>query len=62
MADAAVSVRPFPKIPIHYVLYAEDDEFPAKMTVLFDKSIDLHLSADAIWGVVGLVSDALVNV
>ena len=61
MADAAVCLKPFPKIPIYYVLWAGDDEFPAKLTVLFDKSIDLHLSADAIWGIVGLVSDALLN-
>jgi hypothetical protein len=61
MADAAVCLEPFPKIPIYYVLWAGDDEFPAKLTVLFDKSIDLHLAADAIWGIVGLVSDALLN-
>ena len=61
MADAAVCLEPFPKIPVYYVLWAGDDEFPAKLTVLFDKSIDLHLSADAIWGIVGLVSDALLN-
>lgn len=61
MADAAVRLEPFPKIPIYYVLWAGDEEFPAKLTVLFDKSIELHLSADAIWGIVGLVSDALLN-
>ena len=61
MADAALCLEPFPKIPIYYVLWAGDEEFPAKLTVLFDKSIELHLSADAIWGVVGLVSDALLN-
>lgn len=62
MADAALCLEPFPKVPIYYVLWAGDDEFPAKLTVLFDKSIDLHLAADAIWGSVGLVSDALLNV
>jgi hypothetical protein len=61
MADAAMCLEPFPKVPIYYVLWAGDDEFPAKLTVLFDKSIDLHLAADAIWGTVGLVSDALLN-
>ena len=61
MADAAFCLEPFPKVPIYYLLWAGDDEFPAKMTVLFDKSIDLHLAADAIWGIVGLVSDALLN-
>ena len=61
MADAAFCLMPFPKIPVYYVLWSGDDEFPAKLSILFDRSIDLHLSADAIWGVVGLVSDALLN-
>lgn len=61
MADAAFCLRPFPKIPVYYVLWAGDDEFSANLTVLFDESIDLHLSADAIWGIVGLVSDALLK-
>ena len=61
MADAAVCLKPFPKIPVYYILYAGDEEFPAKLSVLFDRSIERHLSADAIWGLVGLVSDALLN-
>jgi hypothetical protein len=61
MADAALCLKPFPKIPVYYVLWAGDEEFPAKLSVLFDRSIELHLSADAIWGLVGLVSDALLN-
>ena len=61
MADAAFCLKPFPKIPVYYVLWAGDEEFPAKLSVLFDRSVELHLSADAIWGLVGLVSDALLN-
>ncbi len=61
MADAALCLKPFPKIPVYYILWAGDQEFPAKLSVLFDRSIELHLSADAIWGLVGLVSDALFN-
>jgi hypothetical protein len=52
---------PFPKIPLYYVLWAGDEEFEASLSILFDKSIERHLSADAIWGVVAWVSDALVN-
>lgn len=61
MADAAVCLTPFPKIPVYYVLWAADEEFPANLSILFDKSIERHLSADAIWGIVAWVSDALVN-
>ena len=61
MADAAICLMPFPKIPLYYVLWAGDEEFEASLSILFDKSIERHLSADAIWGVVAWVSDALVN-
>jgi len=61
-ADAAFALKPFPKVPIYYLLWAGDQEFPAKLSILFDRSIERHLSADAIWGIVGLVSDALLNV
>ncbi len=61
MGDAAFCLNPFPKIPFYYILWAGDEEFPAKLSVLFDRSIELHLPADAIWGLVGLVSDVLLN-
>ncbi len=61
MADVTICVKPFPKIPVYYVLWVGDEEFPANLSVLFDKSIERHLSADAIWGVVAWVSDALIN-
>lgn len=62
MADASICLWPFPKIPVYYVLWAGDEEFPASLSILFDRSIERHLSADAIWGMVAWVSDALVNV
>ena len=60
LADAAFKFLPLPKIPVYYLLWEADDEFEANMTVLFDRSIERHLTADAIWGVVQLVSDMLV--
>jgi hypothetical protein len=62
LADAALRVRPFPKIPVYYLLWAADEEFPAKVSVLFDRSIEHHLSADAIWGIVSVTTDKLLNV
>ncbi|MEJ2096006.1 MAG: DUF3786 domain-containing protein [Deltaproteobacteria bacterium] len=61
IADAAIRLTPFPKIPIYYLLWTGDEEFPASLSILFDRSIERHLPADAIWGVVTWVSDALVN-
>jgi len=62
LADAAVNVRPFPKIPVYYLLWQADEEFPAKVSILFDRSIDDHLPADAIWGIVSVTTDKLLNV
>jgi len=62
LADAAVCVRPFPKIPVYYLLWQADEEFPAKVSILFDRSIDAHLPADAIWGIVSVTTDKLLNV
>ena len=62
MADAAIQLRPFPKIPIYYLLWAADEEFPAKVSILFDRSIEYHLNADAIWGIVSVTTDTFLNV
>ncbi|MBW1608332.1 MAG: DUF3786 domain-containing protein [Deltaproteobacteria bacterium] len=59
LADAAYKFSPFPKIPLYYLLWEGDDEFEPHLSVLFDRSIERHLSADAIWGLVNLVSNEL---
>jgi len=59
LADAAYRFFPFPKIPLYYLLWEGDEEFKPHLSILFDRSIERHLSADAIWGLVNLVSDAL---
>jgi hypothetical protein len=59
-ADAAVRLMALPKVPLYYLLWAEDDEFPASVSILFDRSIEDHLQADAIWGLVNLVSDRII--
>ena len=59
LADAAYMLSPLPKTPLFYLLWEGDEEFQPHLSVLFDRSIELHLSADAIWGLVILVSNAL---
>jgi hypothetical protein len=60
-ADAAYRFKTFPKIPIYYLLWAGDEEFQPNISVLFDRSIERHLSADGIWGLVKLVNDKLIK-
>lgn len=59
LADLAFAFNPYPKIPIYGLLWEGDEEFPPEFKVLFDRSIEHHLQADAIWGIVHLVSKAL---
>ncbi|MBF0101716.1 MAG: DUF3786 domain-containing protein [Desulfobacterales bacterium] len=61
MADVAFIFDVFPKIPIYYLLWLGDEEFQPRITLLFDKSIEKHLSADAIWGIVHIISEILLN-
>ncbi len=58
MADAAACLWPFPRIPLYFLLWQGDDEFPPRMRVLFDRSIDACLPADAIWALVNRVAQA----
>ena len=61
MADAAFRLLPFPKIPVYYLLWARDDEFSPRLSVLFDRTIESHLTADAIWGLIHLITGSLTN-
>jgi hypothetical protein len=61
MADAAGRLLPFPRIPLYFLMWFEDEEFPARLKVLFDRSIEQFLPADAIWALVNRVARALVD-
>ncbi len=61
LADAAYKFSPLPKIPLYYLLWEGDDEFDPHLSILFDRSIERHFTADAIWGLVNLVSNELLT-
>jgi hypothetical protein len=61
MAETAFRLKPFPRIHLYYLLWEGDEEYPPRMSVLFDRSIENILPADAIWGLVNRVSTALVE-
>ena len=60
LADAAYRLLTFPKVPLYYLFWKGDQEFGHSLSVLFDRSVEHHLAADAIWGLVNLVSDVLI--
>jgi hypothetical protein len=46
--DIAVEVRALPRLPISFVFWREDEEFPASVSMLFDRTADRQLPLDVI--------------
>jgi hypothetical protein len=61
LADVAYRFSAFPKVPLYYLFWKGDAEFQASLSILFDRSVENHLAADAIWRLVNLVSDILIT-
>jgi hypothetical protein len=50
--DAGLRFAALPRVPVVMVLWGGDEEFPPRLSVLFDASIDQHLPLDVITGLV----------
>lgn len=59
--DKSMKYFPFPEIPVTYVLWIRDNEFPASVTIMFDKSIEKWLSLDMIFLLVLIVTERIVD-
>ena len=46
--DFSFTVYPLPKIPLYYVFYCADEEFPASVTCLFAANAELFLPVDGL--------------
>jgi len=50
--DAAVRLSPLPRVPVTVILYLQDEEYPARVTLFFDSTVDFQLSlSDIVWSV-----------
>ncbi len=54
IGDASFELLILPRIPVEYILYREDDEFPAQITINFDRSVYWHLPLDVLWSLINL--------
>jgi hypothetical protein len=61
LADAAFQFLPLPRIPLVFLLWLGDEEFPPLIKVLFDRSIESYFSASGIWLLVNLVCTNLLQ-
>ena len=59
--DVSFRLWPLPKIPLGYILWVADEEFPARVVVTFDASIEQHFPLDVVWAMVNLVGGALLQ-
>ncbi len=59
--DGAFELRALPRIPLEYILYAQDDEFPAQLIITFDRTIDRHLPLDVIWALVNITTRSIMK-
>lgn len=60
--DKAFGLDVFPKILLVYVLWRGDEEFPPRIQVLFDETIQNHFPLDVIWCSVSEVNRRLLSV
>jgi hypothetical protein len=60
--DIGCKFQALPRIPVLFVLWGADDEFPAKVNILFDPTIEHHLALDTIWGLLRVITFKLLGV
>ena len=61
VGDASFELLILPRIPVEYILYTEDEEFPAQITINFDNSVCRHLPLDALWSLINLTGWRLLS-
>jgi hypothetical protein len=54
--DASFALTALPRVPLEYIFYGEDDEFPAQLIITFDRTVEQHLPLDVIWALVNIAS------
>jgi hypothetical protein len=54
--EASFLLTALPRIPLEYIFYGEDEEFPAQLIITFDRTVERHLALDVIWALVNITS------
>jgi hypothetical protein len=52
LADVGMEVSIYPRLPLWLGFWRADDEFPARVTFLLDRSAGAHLALDALWAAI----------
>jgi len=59
LGDVGARVNIYPRLPLWLGLWLADEEFPARMTFLFDRTAGEHLPVDALWSAVMVLAGAV---
>ncbi|MFH0824429.1 MAG: DUF3786 domain-containing protein [Pseudomonadota bacterium] len=59
--DRSMCFFPFPLLPVTYVLWMEDEEFPASVSVLFDSSISRWFALDMVFTLVWVLAERILE-
>ncbi len=59
--DASIEVSVLPRIPLTFIIWAADMEFPARASILFDQSASAHLPLDVVYAAATLAIETVVN-
>jgi hypothetical protein len=59
--DKGFAIHVFPKVPLAFMLWKGDEEFPPRVGVLFDATIQEHFNLDVIWCMVAETCRRLVE-
>jgi len=60
--DFSFTVYPLPKIPLYYIFYCADDEFPASVTCLFAANAELFLPVDGLADVAEYTAKKIIEI
>ena len=59
--DVAFELPVFPRIPIRLILWLADEEFPARVSFLFDRTANVHLQLYGLYAVVKVIESELLK-
>ena len=57
--DMSHMLYPFPRIPVVFIVWSGDDEFPSQCSLLFDTSCTHHMPTDIIWSTAKMSVDCM---
>ncbi len=58
--DTAVELFPFPRLSLTVILWGEDEEFPARASLLFDSSAAFQAQVDILWAIAVMTTRMLI--